>query len=187
MRFFELYERLAPQGAATIVFNKQGNILILQRGHTAPWMPLRWNLPGGMVEAGENPLQGAKREAWEEARIKPKNMKFVKVVKDDQYDLHIFTGEVDSDKVNLGDMENIKYAWIKPSDLDKYSFVPYTKEILTKAFGVVQECLTEYYDSIEVFDNYARKVVRTEPWSDGRFEELQRKYWDDMQHTVRLK
>ena len=43
----------STDSAAAILFDDDGRALILQRGSTAPWMPLSWNLPGGGIDAGE--------------------------------------------------------------------------------------------------------------------------------------
>ncbi len=35
------------RSVAVVVEDGQGRVLLLLRGPTDPWMPLRWNLPGG--------------------------------------------------------------------------------------------------------------------------------------------
>ena len=52
-----------------MIIERDNRVLLLRRGMTAPWMPGRWNLPGGNVERGETPEQGAIREAEEEAGV----------------------------------------------------------------------------------------------------------------------
>jgi 8-oxo-dGTP diphosphatase len=65
---------------AAVAVEKDGQILMLRRGKTAPWMPGKWNLPGGEVEEGETPQQAAAREAREEASIQVGSMKLLKKV-----------------------------------------------------------------------------------------------------------
>ncbi len=60
---------MASEAVATIVLNERGEVLVLKRGATAPWMPGMWNLPGGAVDPGERPVDAARREAMEEAAI----------------------------------------------------------------------------------------------------------------------
>merc|ERR1712046_88516 len=55
--------------AASVVRDSRGRALILQRGHSAPWKPLFWNLPGGEVDQGETPEAAAIREVREETRL----------------------------------------------------------------------------------------------------------------------
>jgi 8-oxo-dGTP diphosphatase len=53
-----------------IVLNKTGHILILRRSMTDTRRPLQWDLPGGMVEKGEELKASVEREISEEAGLK---------------------------------------------------------------------------------------------------------------------
>eukprot|EP00316_Scyphosphaera_apsteinii_P013784 CAMPEP_0119331518 /NCGR_PEP_ID=MMETSP1333-20130426/80723_1 /TAXON_ID=418940 /ORGANISM="Scyphosphaera apsteinii, Strain RCC1455" /LENGTH=220 /DNA_ID=CAMNT_0007341135 /DNA_START=202 /DNA_END=861 /DNA_ORIENTATION=- len=55
--------------AAVVVFNRQHQALILQRGKTAPWMPSFWCLPGGTIGVGETAEAAAVREARDETAL----------------------------------------------------------------------------------------------------------------------
>ena len=68
--------------AKVFLENDKGQILLLRRSNTAPRRALEWDLPGGFVEAGEDPLAAAKRELAEEAGIAIDDAKEVLVVKD---------------------------------------------------------------------------------------------------------
>src|SRR3990172_324527 len=57
-----------------IITNSDGDLLVLLRGETAPSRPLKWDLPGGLVEKGERPLEAGKRETEEEAGVKPNSL-----------------------------------------------------------------------------------------------------------------
>lgn len=65
------------QSACCIVEDDQGRVLLLQRGDTAPWMPGKWNLPGGGVDEGESPERAAVREAQEEVSIQVSDLKLL--------------------------------------------------------------------------------------------------------------
>lgn len=52
-----------------ILFNTEGKILALLRGETAPSYPLHWDLPGGVLEYGEDPIKGIIREIQEECGL----------------------------------------------------------------------------------------------------------------------
>jgi 8-oxo-dGTP pyrophosphatase MutT (NUDIX family) len=55
---------------ATIVYNMRRNkILMLLRGDNAPWMPNKWDLPGGERQRGESVQCTASREMAEETGI----------------------------------------------------------------------------------------------------------------------
>lgn len=52
-----------------IVFRGDGKFLALRRGETAPSHPLAWDLPGGELEYGEDPINGIVREIREETGL----------------------------------------------------------------------------------------------------------------------
>ena len=53
----------------TLITNDKGEILILQRSKTDDVLPEYWDIPGGTLEDGEDPLVGAMREVKEETGI----------------------------------------------------------------------------------------------------------------------
>ncbi len=55
------------------IFNKDGKFLTMRRTKTAPSNPLKWDLPGGNIEFGEDPLKSIIREIKEETGLICKN------------------------------------------------------------------------------------------------------------------
>lgn len=53
----------------TIVLDDEGRLLALRRSDTAPTRPLQWDLPGGVLEIGEEAEAGARREIREESGL----------------------------------------------------------------------------------------------------------------------
>lgn len=51
-------------GAAALVINADGDVLLQKRGDTG-----RWGLPGGAIEPGEIPADAVVREVWEETGL----------------------------------------------------------------------------------------------------------------------
>lgn len=56
--------------AKTVIRNQNDAMLVLLRSKDAPHRPLTWDLPGGSLEANEEPARAALREAQEETGIK---------------------------------------------------------------------------------------------------------------------
>jgi len=52
-----------------IVLNDNGKILAIRRSKTAPLRPLHWDLPGGDLDFGEDPIEGIIRETKEETGL----------------------------------------------------------------------------------------------------------------------
>ena len=138
--------------AAVII--KDGKVLILQRGETAPWMPRKWNLPGGMVDAGETNEEAVVREIKEETNIviSEKDIESMGYFDGGSYMLETFKGYTNSNKLpdgifdasllpiseELGFSESMDYAWITKEEIDNYSFVPTVEDTLRKVFSSMQ-------------------------------------------------
>ena len=52
-----------------IILNEDGKVLAIRRSNTAPTRPLYWDLPGGILEEGEDKLEAIKREIKEETGL----------------------------------------------------------------------------------------------------------------------
>jgi 8-oxo-dGTP diphosphatase len=52
------------------VFNEAGKVLIIHRTAAAPSKPNSWDLPGGGIDFGEDPIESIKREIMEETGLK---------------------------------------------------------------------------------------------------------------------
>lgn len=102
----------------TIVLNKD-RILLLKRKEV--FMKNFWDIPGGRVGFGENPVKSLLREVREEAGISVKMVKPIRVwsfFKDKNtqvFGLTVLT-ETKDKKINLGD-EHSDYKWVKPKDV----------------------------------------------------------------------
>ncbi len=55
--------------AKALLVNSQGELLLLRRSKTAPRRPLEWDLPGGLVEEGEEFGAALSREIEEETGL----------------------------------------------------------------------------------------------------------------------
>ena len=98
IKYFKDFHRITESSqnegsVCAIIKNDKGQVLILQRGagykHPEtgeyiknPWMPLKWNFPGGKVDIGETPEQALQREILEETSLEtePKYIQKYKVI-----------------------------------------------------------------------------------------------------------
>ena len=115
----------------SLITNEKGEILILQRSEIDNVLPGYWDIPGGTLEDGEDPTVGVIRETKEETGIDILNPKLfycesnVDVSKNKQFVTLIFNAEYPGSKIVLDTKEHQNYAWIMPSEINKYKTVTY--------------------------------------------------------------
>jgi isopentenyldiphosphate isomerase len=104
------------------IINDQNQLLISQR-HSKKTYPLKWECTGGSILAGEDSLNGALREVWEEIGIKLKgeNGKLIDSItrKDDIKDIFLFRENVDINETVLQPNEVINIKWVTMKEFDE--------------------------------------------------------------------
>lgn len=105
------------------LFNKAGKFLTIRRTKTAPSDPLKWDLPGGDVEFGEDPLKSIARELIEETNLSGKNFKLFGI--ESQMNSAIkhwltlgYYADLKSGKLNIS-WEHDLYKWVSLNDFLK--------------------------------------------------------------------
>lgn len=107
-----------------VVRNFKGEILILQRSSQDDFQPGVWSLPGGKVEPGETPLQGAIRELEEETGIRVEEVTELGLKKRTDSVSHYFETWIFEPKLTfLDNEEHYRYQWIKIEDLKDYDLI----------------------------------------------------------------
>lgn len=130
--------------ARSLVFNDQGQMLIIKRSSTDQYHAGTWDLPGGRLEHGEDVTTAVARETQEEVGIglrAPKLIFATSDMRDDLAKTWVFYTEVigpDWDSVELSD-EHDEYKWISPSEFNQYT----DYEILLRLY--------EYYTAHSLF------------------------------------
>jgi 8-oxo-dGTP diphosphatase len=113
---------------------KNGKILIIKRSFKEDVYANEWDLPGGKLKFGENPVNGLKREVSEETGLKIKIIKPISVwtffkSRKTQVIGITFLAKVVSGKIRLG-KEHTDFKWILPGEIDKYKIHEEIKKLV---------------------------------------------------------
>lgn len=104
------------QCTANIIQNFNGEILLLKRSPEDDFHPSTWCLPGGCVDDGEKPLDGVKRETYEESGIQDTTYDILskKTIKLKDVTIHYFLSRENTEVdgfVFLDNNEHCNYEW----------------------------------------------------------------------------
>jgi 8-oxo-dGTP diphosphatase len=107
----------------TIVINRDGKLLTLLRGATAPARPLTWDFSGGDIDGSEDPFDSARREVLEETGIVLYDLTmFDAVVEEysggDHWLCIAFVAHVDNPEVKIS-WEHDDYKWVTKEEFLK--------------------------------------------------------------------
>lgn len=119
-------------GVASIAVFRGDRVLWLQRDDNG-----KWTMPGGHMEPGEEPLDAAIRELWEETgfKVKGKDLEYLgsKRVEGKNLEVHAFKTHIDDGDPsfeNDPDGEAKDWYWFTPSELDRVEHhVPRSKNV----------------------------------------------------------
>jgi len=119
------------------LFSKETDFYIGEGGSGAPWMPNKWNLPGGGVEDNESLEQAAIRECQEETGISIGGLTKINenVDTNDNFQITIFHTKIKNSNVNMN-FESSDYAWVDKNTYQPYDYVPYVKSAISKVIGI---------------------------------------------------
>jgi ADP-ribose pyrophosphatase len=112
---FVFYQNSKPT-ASTVILNDKDEVLLIKRAIN-PHLG-KWDIPGGFLENGEEPIEGLKREAREELSLEIEPIELLTIVVDeygyikgDFFTLNLFYKcRIISGEVKLDD-ENSDYGW----------------------------------------------------------------------------
>lgn len=112
--------------SAVIIFNKKGEVLLVQRSAKCDTYPEYWCFPGGRVDEGETAEVCAVREVLEETalEIKPEDLTYLyTVTKDTDKDIQFFASNKYKGEVVL-DWESMDFKWASRLARQPEPFLP---------------------------------------------------------------
>lgn len=117
--------------------SRDGRYLITQRRPTAV-LPLKWEFPGGRVEAGENDQEALRRELLERLDAEISVGQLIPFVSHryEHYtvELYLYECTLVSDRVSAKAVNDAR--WVTSKDFDDYDFTPADEASMTKLLGV---------------------------------------------------
>jgi ADP-ribose pyrophosphatase YjhB (NUDIX family) len=134
----------AKKHAAGIVFvSQKGNVLLLRRSDKEENWSGHWALPGGGVEEGETPEEGAAREAREEIGAGIRLVRLLAVLGGPDYEVTypngdrvayvpaVYEAEIINGTPSPSDGELSEVAWFTPAELQALQLSRFTRAMLT--------------------------------------------------------
>jgi len=108
---------LNPRVVAALLVEHEGRVLLQQRA-VAPRAGF-WTFPGGFLEMGETPEQGARRETLEEVGldVQPRALHGVYTRTDVGIVLVVYRGESDTDAARVADAESVDVRWFGADEI----------------------------------------------------------------------
>ena len=104
---------------------KKGNLYLVTQRNKDKYMGLKWEFPGGKVEANETLQEALTREIYEELNI---NINVYEKIAEERYKdseinivLHYFLCSIKDGVISLNEHEAMQ--WADKKDFDKYDFV----------------------------------------------------------------
>jgi 8-oxo-dGTP diphosphatase len=133
--------RASPERAVgAVVFDRTGRVLLIRRGR--PPLEGAWTLPGGHVDAGEEPASAAEREVEEEAGLRVSAERLLETVDlvGDGYayaiDEYLCVLEDDALKARAGD-DAKDVRWVALAELESLGVSALARRVILRAAGVV--------------------------------------------------
>lgn len=122
--------------AGHALIKRDNKYLVLQRSKVNDYMPLKWDIPGGIVEMGETIEQAIKREVQEETRLTINVGKVIHIysnrdqIPNRQTFQAIYKCDYLNGEVIIDDSEHEKYEWVDYGDIAEIDAIDFLKDLL---------------------------------------------------------
>jgi 8-oxo-dGTP diphosphatase len=131
-----------PDVVTVIIINEKDEILILKRSSKVRTYKGCWGGVAGYVESGEEPIDTAFKEIFEEIGLEKKDVEFVKkaspvtftdIYENKKYNWKIFPFLFKTQKKGKLkiDWEHTKYSWINPLKVGEIDTVPHFRKVVS--------------------------------------------------------
>lgn len=136
-----------------VLFNDKKEILLIRRSLNETVLPGAWDIPGGTLEDGEDPRNGAIRETSEETGVDISDLSLfaftsnVDSKKNKQFVRLIFIGQVDDAniQVTLNPEDHDMYRWVSIDDIPAdVQLVDYLNDIASSLREQAHKILSFY-------------------------------------------
>ena len=133
----------------TAIYNDQGEFLVIRRAAHRSVYPNLWDIPGGTLEDGEDPMVGAKREISEETSLVVEDLSLfshtsnIDEEKDKQFVRLLFIAQYPGGEIQVSPAEHQDYRWIKPNEINSIETVYYLPDMF-KLLSSKSHQLLEY-------------------------------------------
>jgi len=136
--------------ADILVINNNGELLLLQRASTDQSNAAKWGIPGGHVDLGEDCLEAAKRELFEETGIrKTEYLTQVGEYEDSKVHIKYYKTYCEDPLLLLDNEEHHDYKWIDIRDIDEYEMPFNMAENIKKILNPFHEQVTKIRKSLD--------------------------------------
>ena len=128
---------MSLQWAGVILFNRQGELLLLQRDNIPTISyPDHWTIAGGVIEEGEAPEEAALREVQEEIDVRLAGVSLFRLysirdgLRDNPVPYYVYWSRLDRDLSELTLGEGQAMRFFRPEELPTLRIIPHEAEIL---------------------------------------------------------
>lgn len=152
--------------ADMLVFNKKGELLLLQRSSADDMFPSQWCLPGGHVDPNEESIKASQRELEEEALITLTDEVITKrhELKNDKAFIEYFEVLLkDTPIVVLNSREHQNYEWVSIDKINDYDLILDLKSTLNEIFNIDKSIDEDIEKGLKAVIGERRK------WKDGTY------------------
>jgi len=122
--------------AGHALIEREGKYLVTRRSKKSAYMPLKWDIPGGIVEPGETVKDAIYREVKEETGLTIKIGRVVYVYANrDQIPLRqtfqtVYHCKYISGEIHLNPSEHDKHQWLEYNDIANVDMIDFLRELV---------------------------------------------------------